>query len=146
MIYELGDRKPDVGEERAGDDVHSLAGDELVGDAHRIAGARAVVTRNHLELLAEHAALGVDVLDRELPASLIGLEERRLRLVAIELADLDCVLREGRRAETNGARCGEAKKPGSVAHAVLHFVRFASRALIRLWTSSEPARKLVKVA
>src|SRR5262249_36846139 len=120
--------KPDMGEERAGDDVHALAGDELVGDAHRIARARAVVTRNHLELLAEHAALGVDVLDREFPASLIGLEERRLRLIAVELADLDRVLREGSRAETNGARCGEAKELRSVAHAVLHSLR--SRALI----------------
>src|SRR5262249_33482965 len=116
------------GEERAGDDVHALAGDELVGDAHGIAGARAVVARNHLELLAEHAALGVDVLDRELPASLIGLEECRLRLVAVELADLDRALREGSRAETNGARGGEAEELGSVAHTVLHSMRFASRA------------------
>jgi hypothetical protein len=32
-------------------------------------------------------------------------------------------LREGRRAETNGARCGEAKELRSVAHAVLHSMR-----------------------
>src|SRR5262249_29517095 len=131
--------KPDIGQEGAGDDVHSFAGDELVGDADGIAGGRTVVARDHFELLAEHAALGIDVLDRELPALLVGFEECGLCLIAVELADLDRVLRDGGRAETNGARGGEPKEPGSVAHAVLHSMRFASRALIVLSTSSEPA-------
>src|SRR5262249_15770231 len=130
LAGELGDRKPDMGEERAGDDVYALASDELVGDADGIAWARAVVTRDHLELLAEHAALGVDVLDREFPALLIRLEERWLRLLPAALADLGRALREGERAETNGARCGQAKELASAAHAVLHSMRFASRALI----------------
>ncbi len=86
-------------EERAGDDVDALAGDELVGDAHGIAGIGAVVARDDLELLAEHAALGVDLLDRELPALLVGIEEGRLRLIAVELADLDGALRQGGRGD-----------------------------------------------
>src|SRR5262249_60308105 len=93
LAGELGDRKPDMGEERAGDDVYALASDELVGDADGIAWARAVVTRDHLELLAGHAALGVDVLDREFPALLIGLEERCLPPIAVDLADLHRPLR-----------------------------------------------------
>src|SRR5262249_15512378 len=87
------------------------------------------------------AALGVDVLNRELPASLIGLEECRLRLVAVELADLDRALREGSRAKTNGARGGEAEEPGSGAHAMLHSIRFASRALVRSCISSRTGPK-----
>ena len=91
-------------EERAGDDVDALAGDELVGDAHGIAGIGAVVARDHLELLAEHAALGVDLLDRQLPALLVGVEEGRLRLVAVELADLDRALRQRRHAPRQDGR------------------------------------------
>src|SRR5262245_59048369 len=109
-------------EERAGDDVGALAGDQLVGDTHRVARARAVVARDHLELLAEHAALGVDLLDRELPALLVGIEEGRLCLVAVELADLERVLRQGRRAETDDdARRGQQRELISGAHAVLRF-------------------------
>ena len=106
----------------------AFAGDELVGDAHRVARVRAVVARDHLELLAEHAALGVDLLDRELPALLVRLEEGRLRLVAVELADLDRVLRDGRRAETDdhGAGRSQPSELGSGAHAVLHFTRLMS--------------------
>src|SRR5262249_62370421 len=133
------------GGESGGDCFSLRGGYEVVGDRDGIGWARAVVTRDHLELLAQHAALGVDVIDREFPAFLVGLEERRLRLIAVELADLDRALREGGRAETNGARCGEPKELASVAHAVLHSMRFASRALIRSCTSSEPALTLVKV-
>ena len=77
----------------------AFARDQFLGDAHRIARVGAVVARDHFELLAEHAALGVDLLDRELPALLVGIEEGRLRLVAVELADLDGALRRARAAE-----------------------------------------------
>ena len=72
-----------------------LARDQLLGDAHRVARVAVVVARDHLELLAEHAAGGVDLLDRELPALLVRLEEGGLRLVAVDLADLDGALRAG---------------------------------------------------
>src|SRR5262245_15605609 len=128
-----------MGEEGAGDDVRSLAGDELVGDAHRVARARAVVARDHLELLAEHAALGVDLLDRELPALLVRIEEGGLGLVAVELADLERVLRQGRRAETDdGARRGQQGELISGAHAVLRFTR-EIRPRIRLYANSRAA-------
>ena len=42
-------------------------------------------------LLPEHAARGIDLLDRQLHALLVGLEEGREDLVAVELADLDRV-------------------------------------------------------
>ena len=125
LAGELGDREPDMGEERAGDDIHALAGDELIGDAHGVTRRCAIVAGDDLEFLAEHAPFGVDFLDRELPAFPVGLEEGRLRLVAVELADLDRGLGDGRRAETNdhGARRGQRKQLGSGAHAVLHFTR-----------------------
>jgi hypothetical protein len=132
-----------MGEESTGDDVGSLAGDELVGDADRVAGAGAVVAGDHFKLPAQDAALAVDLLDRELPPFFVGIEKRGLRLVAVELTDLHRVLREGRRAETDGARGGEPKEPESGAHAVLHVTRFP---LIHVRTSSEPDGKLVKVA
>jgi hypothetical protein len=125
LAGELGDGEPDVGEERAGDDVDALARDQLVGDAHRVAGIGAVVARHHLELLAKHAALGVDLLDRELPPFLVGVEERRLGLVAVELADLDRALREGGHADRRerGGRRGELNttKSGGHADAPFHF-------------------------
>ncbi len=110
-----------MGEEGAGDDVDAFAGDQLLGGPYRIAGIGAVVARHHLELLAEHAALGVDLLDRELPALLVGIKEGRLRLIAVELADLDRALRESGRAEEAkcGGRRGEAKQMRSRDHAVL---------------------------
>ena len=82
-------------EERARDDVDALAGDQLVGDAYGIARIGAVVARDDFELLAEDAARGVDLFDREFPALLVGVEERRLRLVGVEFADLDRALGEG---------------------------------------------------
>src|SRR5205085_4619490 len=64
---------------------------------------------------AQHAAFAVDFLDRHLPPLLVRVEESRLGLVAVELADLDRVLRQGRsgKAERRGARGGEPKQGGS---------------------------------
>src|SRR5262249_43913932 len=58
-----------------------------------IAGIGAIVAGDDLDLLAEKAALGVDLLDRKLPSLLVGVEEGRHRLVAVQLADLDRLLR-----------------------------------------------------
>jgi hypothetical protein len=96
LASELGDRETDVREERAGDEIGPLPCDELFRDAHRVARIAAVVARDHLELLAEHAALRVDLLDRQLHALPIGLEKRRRCLVAVELADLDRLRRRRR--------------------------------------------------
>jgi len=89
-------------------------------------GLPAVVARDHLELLAEDTALRIDLLDRELPAPLVRLQECGLRLIAVELADLHRVLRDGGRAETDGARGGEPKEPEFAAHAVLHLMGFCN--------------------
>ena len=83
-------------QEGAGDQRHAFARHQLFGDANRLARIGAVVALHDLELLAEHAALGVDLLDRKLDALLVGIEEGRLRFVAVELADPDGVLRGGR--------------------------------------------------
>ena len=74
----------------------ALAGHQLFGDAHRVAGIGAVVARNDFELFAEHAAGGVDLFDRQLPALPVGLEKGGLALVAVEFADLDRLLRKCR--------------------------------------------------
>ena len=94
LAGELGDGETDVRQEGPSQDVHALAGDKLVGHPDGVARIGAVVARHHFELLAEHAALGVDLLDRHFPTLLVGIEEGRLRLVAVELADLDGVLRQ----------------------------------------------------
>jgi hypothetical protein len=54
------------------------------------------------------------------------VQERGLRLIAVELADLHRVLRDGGRAETDGARGGEPKEPEFAAHAVLHLMGFCN--------------------
>ena len=83
------------------------------GDADGIARIGAVVARDHLDLAAEHAALRIDLLDRQFPALLVWIEEGGLRLVAVEFADLDRALRECRAAETCGG-CGHRGKPKQV--------------------------------
>jgi len=55
------------------------------------AGFAVVVAAHDLDLLAQNAARGVDLLDRHLPALLVGFQEGREDLVAVELADLDGV-------------------------------------------------------
>src|SRR5450830_25132 len=59
---------------------------------------------DHLKLLAEHAAAGVDFFQRHFPAMAVGFEEGRLRLVAVDFTDLDGGLRH---------RAAGAKQRGS---------------------------------
>ena len=89
LAGKLGHGKPDVRKKSAGQNVDALARHQFIGDTNRIAGIRSIVARDHLELLAEHAALGIDLLDRHFPSLLVGIEKRGLRFVAIQLADLD---------------------------------------------------------
>src|SRR6185436_410770 len=70
----VGHRQADVGSESAHQHVHAVARDQLFGHAHRIARRAAVVAHDQLELAAVDAAAGVDLLERELHAFLVGLQ------------------------------------------------------------------------
>ena len=53
----------------AGDEDDAVAG-QLARQRHRLIGVAEVVTDDQLDTLAEHAALGVEILDRQLGAAL----------------------------------------------------------------------------
>ena len=57
-----------------GDEDHAVA-DQLAGERHRLIGIAEVVAHDQLDLLAEHAALGVEIRDRQPGAALILLAE-----------------------------------------------------------------------
>jgi hypothetical protein len=59
-------------------DKHDALADELVGDRDGLAAFAGVVTDLKRELLAEHAAGGVDLLDGHFRAGLHLLAERRV--------------------------------------------------------------------
>ena len=110
LLREVGHGEADVGEEGAGEQRHALARDQLVGERHGVRGLAAVVAREHLERpAADHAARGVDLLDRELPALLVGEREGRKARVAVDLADPDRVggLERQRDQAGGGGRAGE---------------------------------------
>jgi len=81
---------------------------EFFRDANGFPGIGAIITRDDFQLLAEHAPFGIDLLDRHFPALLVRVEKSRLRLVAVELADLDGLLGRGRRQTRgeNESKCG----------------------------------------
>src|SRR6185312_16609087 len=64
---------------------------------------------------------------RHFPALLVRIEEGRLRFVAVELADLDGLLRERRSGEAPGKRGGEREveqaTPASHEHATIAWRR-----------------------
>ena len=86
-------------QEGAGDHGDAFARNQFFGHPHGFARIGAVVAGDHFQFLAEYAALRIDFLNRHFPTLLVGIEEGRLRLVAVELADLDGVLRRCRRHE-----------------------------------------------
>ena len=95
------------------DDV--LARQQLLGDAHGVAGRGAVVAEDDLELAAaEHAALGVDLLLRQLHAVAVGHGEGRHAAVGVELADLDGLALRPRRQ-----RCKAQPGMASAASTIL---------------------------
>jgi hypothetical protein len=59
----------------AGDQRHVVAG-HLVGDGHRLFRVAGVVADLEIELLAEHAARGIDVFDGQ-PAAILHLRAER---------------------------------------------------------------------
>ena len=122
LLGEIGHREADVGEEGAGQQRHALARDQLVGERHGVGRLAAVVARDHLErAAAEHAAGGVDLLDRELPALLVGQREPRKARVAVDLADLDrFLLRAPSPARTRPSKAGAQRQEASaIEHGVL---------------------------
>ena len=52
-----------------GDEDDAIA-DQLAGERHRLIGVAEVVADDQLDALPEHAALGVEILDRQLGAAL----------------------------------------------------------------------------
>jgi hypothetical protein len=87
-------RETYVREERAGDQSDAFARYQFFGSPHGFARVGSIVTRDQFEFLAQHAALTVDFFNREIHALFVRIEECGLRLVAVELADLDGVLRQ----------------------------------------------------
>src|SRR5262249_46394352 len=105
-----------------------------------------VVARDKLELLAEHAARRIDLLDAELETLAIGLQERRLGLVAVELADPKGLLGrsriEGDCEERAGQRCeGNA----SDLHDPLRCSDWLIRPRHRIGTSVSPRRSINRI-
>ena len=112
LLGPVGDRQADVREERAGDQRDLLAGDQLLGLLHRLGRLALVVAKDDLDLAAEDAAPGVDLLDRHLDGLLVGPGERRADAAeGVDLADLDRPLgrhrRDERQHQPGGQRGGE---------------------------------------
>jgi hypothetical protein len=92
---EVGDRQADVRGEGSHEEIHPLARDQFLGDPHRVTGGAAIVPGQQLDL----AAGGVDLLDCELHALLVGLEEGGEDLVTVQLADLERLAKDRRNDE-----------------------------------------------
>ena len=76
-------------EKAAGQHVNLLAGVQLLGGTHGIAGGGVVITHDQLQLFAAHSACGVDLLYGQLHAFFVGFQKRGLGLVAVDFPDLD---------------------------------------------------------
>jgi hypothetical protein len=104
LLGKVGHGQAGVRQEGAGEHVDLFARDEFFGHAHGVAGVGVVVARDQLDLLAVDAARGIDFIDGEFHPLLVGLEEGRLRLVAVDLTDLDDALRLRDRNQCDGER------------------------------------------
>ena len=96
LLREVGQRQPHMRQKAAHEHVHLLARDQLLGGAHGVGRVAVVVARDQHQLLAANAAGDVDLRQRQLHALLVGLEEGRLGLVAVDLANGVDILRLGR--------------------------------------------------
>ncbi|MCY1554090.1 hypothetical protein D9M68_906350 [compost metagenome] len=72
LLGEVGQRQPGIGKKAPEKQFDFFAGQQFLGRAHRIAGIAVVVARNHFQLPAQHAASGVDLFQRQLPALFVG--------------------------------------------------------------------------
>ena len=111
LLGEVGHREADRGGERPHEQVDFFAGEQLLGDPYRIAGIAVVVAGQKLQRSAEDTATVVDFLDRELHALLVRFEERRERLVAVELTQLDRLRRSRRRCQCHHGQRNRCQKP-----------------------------------
>ena len=90
----------------------AFARHQFLGHAYRLTRIGAVVARDQLQLLAEYAAFAVDLIERKLHAVLIRVEEGGHRFIAVELADLDGLLRYRRRRDGEAAgKCKMREQP-----------------------------------
>ena len=68
LLRDRRDRRTFGRGERAEQEIHVLAQDQVARDAHRLVGIAFGVADDELDFAAEHAALGVDLLDEHLRA------------------------------------------------------------------------------
>ena len=73
FVGDLGDGVGDAGMQRADEDSAVFAGDETLGDAAAGGRRRLGIRGDERDLAAEHAAFGVDLVDRHLDAAEIIL-------------------------------------------------------------------------
>ncbi|MNU98443.1 hypothetical protein D3C71_885510 [compost metagenome] len=107
LLGKVGQRQPDVREERAREHIDLFARHQFFGSAHGVARVGVVVADDELDLLAQHPTRCVDLIDRQLHAFLVGLQEGGLRLVAVDLANLDDILGVHHRGQRECQRgCG----------------------------------------
>src|SRR5664279_4279680 len=125
-------------QERAGDHDDAFARHQLFGHAHGFAGIGAVVARDHFQFLAEHAALGVDLLHRQFHALLVRVEEGGLCLITVELADFDSLLCRRRRDESEAA-CEREIREQTRVHDV-------APCRMTVWADSRTARPSLSIA
>ena len=98
------------------DEGHALA-DQLVRHSHGLLRIAGVVAHDQFELLAVHAALGVEILDRQLGATLHLLTKRGV-LTGDRTDDGDRDVGLGRRHRTSGDRSRGDKRKLPVSHFV----------------------------
>ena len=120
----VGQGQAHIGEEAPGQHIHLLLGGQLDGMAQRFFGLAGIVAGDHLDLAPEQTALGIDLLDRQLPALLVGLGELRDRGIAVDFTDLDRCLGQG-----GGAQGGGQQADG---HQAVHGVEGGWRKKARL--------------
>jgi len=83
------ERQADVGKVAAGQEADFLVAQELAGQADRVLRPAGVIAREQLQLAAQHAAGGVELVSRELHAVAVRQGEGGLGGVAVDLADAD---------------------------------------------------------
>ena len=122
LLGPVGDGETDVRQERAGDQRDLLGLHQILGLLDRLRRLALVVAEDHLELPAEDASLGIDLLDGHLGAELVRAGERRPdAAVRIDLADLDRRLRRergGHDAAQQNQRGGQQDRAASKRHGV----------------------------
>src|SRR5436309_2596797 len=123
LLGDVHHRQGRAARDGADQQLHVVLQDELLGLAHRRRGLGLVVLGDDLDLVAQDAALDVELLDRHLHAPrlvlAVALEDAHLRA---EVADLDdLLLRDGRRRDPDlrGQRDQQGESPRHALHEFL---------------------------